>query len=268
VQLEPPGSPLGMARGAVPQAGDFVRVSGLRDGSGSIQATRVEKVPPRASVSLTAPLDYQSGNVGLVGTLNVVGVQAAPSGQEIAMTGVLKNGVLAVRQTRIAPSLDFVTKPERLVLQGLVRPSPKAGLDLGYVRLDAPAGDTAKPGDWVRVEVQARQDGRLETLRLDTFRPPERERHEPTVKRHAERQDAVESTRTGERAEQVERAGRSEMPEKVEKVEKPEKPEKVEKIEKPEKPEKPEKIEKIEKPEKVEKVEKVERPERVERHDD
>ena len=121
VRLATEGAPLGRARGAVPKTGDFVRVSGLRDAAGSVLATRVERLKPRPQVSVTAALDHQSGKVARIGALNAVGVKTLPPGQVVRLAGVLKNGVLAVRETHLDPALDFQAKPERLVLQGVAQ---------------------------------------------------------------------------------------------------------------------------------------------------
>lgn len=255
-----------------PKPGDFVRVSGLRDAAGNVQATRVDHIAHRAQVSLTAPLDYRTGNVGRIGALNVVGVKSLPVGQEARLTGVLENGVLVVRQARIAPALEFASRPERLVLQGVLRRGGDASaLDIGYARVAVPAGmaNAGKPGQWVRIEARVHANGKLDAVRLDTLRADHRGREgtdgNPPLQRAPQPAGMAEKAAVPEIAATVEKIDKVEKTEKVERIEKVEKVEKPEKVEKVEKVEKPERVEKIERPERIEKPEKPERPEKADR---
>jgi hypothetical protein len=281
------------AAGKAPALGEFVRVHGLRDSDGSVRATHVERVAAEPLVTVSGVVDSVSGRVARIGGLTAVGAANLPEGASVRLTGRLaEGGVLEVRQFEVAPEMRLTAKADRLSLQGIVRKVEGNAISLGYARVEGGAETmrNVEVGQWVRVDVARRPDGRLDVqrLRLDAprggrdvgARPRVQERGEARHDRDEGREEGDESREErhehkpdSEHKESRNKSDRLDKGQDFEKmsdsdrkarVEKAEKPERVEKVEKPEKVELPEKIELPERPETPEKIE----IERVERRDD
>ena len=287
------------AQGRFPvKPGDRVRVSAVRDGQGTLHATRIEPATVRDKPSVSGPVTIGKGGVGRMAGLTVSGLPASlSSGTQVRASGDLRGGVLHVQNLEIAPQLAPLAASERIVLQGLTQQARTADrLSLGYAEVKLEDGVAPAPGNWVRVEARREASGDLSAVRVFVDRGPEIFRR-PGAKNHgtprfgqdlnkvstgseqdiptrapatgerfeAAQGEKAEKTENAQSVERIEKAEKSERVDKAEKTERAEKAERVEKVEKVEKVERPEKIEKPEKPERPEKIEKPEKPEKREK---
>jgi hypothetical protein len=106
--------------GAVPRAGAWVAVSGLRDADGAIVATRLDQRAP-GEASLSGML-AGSGPDLRIGELPVR-IQGAgvASGARVTLTGSLVDGVLIARSSVPAAADAFPAAVGRVVIEGYVR---------------------------------------------------------------------------------------------------------------------------------------------------
>ncbi|MBP9916662.1 MAG: hypothetical protein KBF24_10675, partial [Thiobacillaceae bacterium] len=158
----------GKAEGFRPKAGDMVRVNGLRDAAGVVHATRVNSAKPGALTSVTGRLDYVSGGRGRIAGLVVLGLDAdLAAGDPVRVAGNMRDGVLRVRTIERTPEIKFAPGVDRLVLQGVVHGTGRAGeLSLGYVKVKTLPGAAPRAGQWVRVEARRAGDGSLQAGRV------------------------------------------------------------------------------------------------------
>ncbi|MDD3530708.1 MAG: DUF5666 domain-containing protein, partial [Gallionellaceae bacterium] len=173
-----------IAGGRAPVLGESVRVNGLRAADGGIQASHVERLPHGASAGVSGLIEANSGRAVRIGGLTAIGVPDLPVGTAVRLTGrVLAEGVLAVRTTEIAPEMRLAARTDRMVLQGIVHAVDAEGVSLGYARVGAgpEAVRHIEAGQWVRVEVSRRPDGRLDAGRLLVDRP----RRDPAASRRS-----------------------------------------------------------------------------------
>jgi hypothetical protein len=278
--------------------GEPVRVSGLRNASGEVVASRIERAPELKQASAIGAIDRSGSLQGLK-----LGSRVAPA-QEVLVRGQWSGRQLEVAQSRPDPSLPFAGRVREVVIEGLVQGRQNQRLVVGGFNVTV-ARDTVIVGE---------QPSRLaldQRVRVSGVLSGAREVRATRVELHSERVDTSGRDHSGRKSgshndseprehtsgsssddnsghggevrrdeshgggredsgksEAVDNSGKSE---RVENVEQPEKednsgrPDKVEKVEKDERPEKVEKAEKAEKPEKVEKTEKVEKPEKVEK---
>ncbi|OYY93758.1 MAG: hypothetical protein B7Y41_09820 [Hydrogenophilales bacterium 28-61-23] len=299
VRVAPEGAPMNMASQFSPRPGDMVRVSGLRDASGAVRATHIERVRPDTPASVTGRLDstaqVNGRGVGRIGGLPVLGIGAVAAGEQVRVVGVERAGVLQAQRVEVNPTVKFAEKLDRLLLQGMVAADGQGGVTLGYTRIQSVTPAAAEKlsqarGQWVRVEAKSLSGGGIGVNRVEIDRPALRRDSGSEGKSREERRSKNRETsretsikeRHSDEIERPEETPERERPEKIE-IERPEveRPEKVEierpeierpEIERPEieRPEieRPEieRPEKIEKPEKIE-IEKIEKPEKIERHD-
>ncbi|MFA5081758.1 MAG: DUF5666 domain-containing protein [Hydrogenophilaceae bacterium] len=254
-------SVLAMTGGKVPRAGEFVRVDGVSDANGTIQATHIERLPSRATVSVSGIVKAVSGKTVRVGGLTAVGVTGLSVGAPVRLTGRLtESGTLEARQVDIAPEMRSIGKAERMVLQGIVHEADAKGVSLGYARVETSnfAAQRVEPGQWVRVEVMRRPDGRLDAGRwsIDTPRGGrDAEAHRGGRERGQDRDASGHERESSDDRHEGERRENRESPEKGEQHDKRpglEKGREFERFDKPEKIDTPEKTELPERPESVE----------------
>ncbi|MDD4882084.1 MAG: hypothetical protein PHX10_10960, partial [Gallionellaceae bacterium] len=169
-----------------------------------------------------------------------------------------------------APEMRAIGKAEHMVLQGIVQKADAGGVSLGYARVESPAyaAQGVEPGQWVRVEVMRRPDGRLDAGRWLIDAP--RGGRDADLRRGG-RERGQEQGATGHERESSDgrhegaRSGDREAPEKSEGLDRRPGAEKGREIDRLDRPEKVDKPEKVDVPEKIELPEK---PERVEGRDD
>lgn len=74
--------------------GQRVRVSGLRDASGAIMATRVDKFPPGKAVQVTGPQAISPKSMGRIGELSISEVDKSQAGAFVQVRGRLSGEML------------------------------------------------------------------------------------------------------------------------------------------------------------------------------
>ena len=113
------GQPVRLAAGARVaeglRAGEPVRVSGLRDATGEVVATRIERAPGLREASAIGAIDRPGSLQGLT-----LGTRVAPA-REVLVRGQWTGRQLEVAQTRPDPSLPFAGRVQQAVVEGLVQ---------------------------------------------------------------------------------------------------------------------------------------------------
>jgi hypothetical protein len=148
--------------------GDTVVVSGNRLADGSIKALRVENRAPLEHVSLmgTVELDHESHDFR-IGKQRIEVSQLAEAfkiGDEVSVNGVLKDGVLNVETLEINPRLTFASRVDQLILQGYVRQSEHAHLNVDGVLIKLNESDRNRMktvGERVGVLVRPTEKGQM-----------------------------------------------------------------------------------------------------------
>jgi len=103
-------------------AGDSVKVSGLRLQNGEIVASRIEKLGELAESSVVGPITNIDGN-----ELEIYGLKVrVPAGltlridQEVVVRGSVKEGILMARDVTQSPSTQLYGRTKQINLQGYV----------------------------------------------------------------------------------------------------------------------------------------------------
>lgn len=135
------------------QTGDWIRVSGLRAASGALMATRIERVPVQAQVSLIGDVtQLDTGGFWINGVridvLDANILRSLTAGRQVLVTGVRESGAIRASSVRTDPALSFRPGVRRLLLEGLVADRVPGGFRLGaiMIKLDVTsryAGGTA-----------------------------------------------------------------------------------------------------------------------------
>lgn len=121
------------------QSGDWIRVSGLRTASGAIMATRIERIPLQAQVSLIGDvMQLDTGGFWINGArihvANANTLRGLSRGRQVLVAGVHESGAIQASSVRIDPALSFRPAVHRLLLEGLLAADHAAG---GGLRLGA-----------------------------------------------------------------------------------------------------------------------------------
>lgn len=301
VRIKHGASPVAPMIAAGLKKGDFIQVSGLRDASGEVLATRVERVRPDLPVSVSGPMQVLTGQQGRIGGLAISGMVKPLKAQQVRVVGKLVAGVLKAERIVPAPEAAALAKAERVVLQGPVVVRPKgAVVDLGYARVSVPAAALkgVQAGEWLRVEAVRRPDGGFEAREIErdgprggredarkipskqetgaAARTPERNAREAESARDGSAGAGAERREPAEREERTGESRREATPERhartssVEHEERPRQEERSKEEGRSKPIERPERIsvvkpEPIERPPQVEKPEPVERPPQIEK---
>ena len=109
-------------------AGDWVAVSGLRDPSGDIRASRIDRRPPGKVVVIGQPV-HVAGKWRL-GTLQLRFNKPPPAGQRVALTGDYTSGTVRVETMTIDGVMTNMAADRRLVVEGFASTSGRS-LTLG-----------------------------------------------------------------------------------------------------------------------------------------
>ncbi|MBI4191107.1 MAG: hypothetical protein HY525_11290 [Betaproteobacteria bacterium] len=123
------------------QTGDWIRVSGLRAASGAILATRIERVPVQAQVSLIGDVtQLDAGGFWINGVrihvLDANIMRGLTRGRQVLVTGVHESGAIRASSVRTDPALSFRPAVRRLLLEGLVADHASGdGFRLGAVMI-------------------------------------------------------------------------------------------------------------------------------------
>lgn len=266
------------------QAGDFVRVSGMRKQDGVIMAARIERVATQGEVSVSGPVSRAGAH-----DFSISGLRIAPApgkipeglaaGREVQVYGQLQNGLLKAERIEVAPTLPFGGREQRLELQGYLHASDTPGrLSVGRTQMEiapqALAEGKLAPDQLVHVSARLTPDRRLvaehieiardyfqrrelHNLNKDSVRHAAKDMHDKNAggKRpdsHSDNRDHAVKSGGSERVEKPEKTPRHKSDSNLERVERLEH---IGRIERPEKIELPERIERVELPERIERVE-------------
>ena len=275
------------------QIGQWVSVSGLRNGDGSIEASRIDQSTERKIAKLVGNLSLQ-GNKAFVGGTKINGLSKTNNhpNTDSRLTGVWDGSAFNVKDMKPGPVSDLLQKVEIFHLQGIAGSNVSNGkVRLSGQNVAVPANikilgnNSANIAGKPIVAHGQMKDGKARAQSIE-LRPMKTE-----VKNHVERPvnssqsnssgesgentstKAVEATAPNKteikpkKADKTELSDRVYKQEQVEKVERVESIERVERVETPERVEKVERVERVETPERVERVETPERVEKVEKAD-
>ncbi len=111
-------------RPAALRPGEWVAVSGLRRGDGSIVATRVDGRQPRPDVYVAGPAELTAGNRFRIGGIEIaVGTGNMPEpGARVLVRGRLTGGVVQADEVQSLPLVPFAGRVGRLSIQAYVEP--------------------------------------------------------------------------------------------------------------------------------------------------
>lgn len=119
----------------LPEIGEWVRVSGLRDGNEQVVATRIDPALPsgdalvRGIILADESEGYVLGRLRLA--LDQLSSQQIGSGDEVLVRGRLDAAGFSIRDLRKAPSLPFGGRMNDLIIQGYVVPGNVQNVRLG-----------------------------------------------------------------------------------------------------------------------------------------
>ena len=282
------------------KVGQWLNVSGLRKGDGSVLASRLDLSQARGTAQAIGNLTQQGNKLYLNGT-KVKGLAKASlnSNTEVRLTGTWDGKALNVRDAVPGPVSDLINKVEILHLQGVKEiNNGKGHVMVGNQQVPVPeklkvidnsqgkgltektvivhgqvkTGKVTVQSIEIRpmnIENKKQHDSHAIPLMRNNLKKSE-ERSLSQDKKPLNSRDSRDAFKK-DQPEKIESSDRAETPDKIEKpdeVGKPDlvnKPERIQDFERPEKIEKIERIEKIEKPEKIERIEKIEKPERIDR---
>ncbi len=158
----------------LPEPGQVVAVSGLRDEQGRIHASRIQPVEHRQKIWLRGTVQRDEKGHARIGQQRIQSAALPTDAHSIGVSGMLKNGVLQVQRKWQIPATLF-DRIERLRLQGFVKPQDDetatlAGFDLSLPAQALTAQDKRKS---IRLELrksQTDQDWRnIQTLNPATL---------------------------------------------------------------------------------------------------
>ncbi len=139
------------------RAGDWLAVSGLRRSDGRIQASRLDRIPPREEVQLIGELRGQNLS-GL--PLRLAGGMSLPKpARRVLVAGTLADGVLEVRRIGRDAVSQVLEQASDLLLEGYLFDAAADGdILVGGIELVVPEVidqalpfDT-EPGEWLYIE--------------------------------------------------------------------------------------------------------------------
>ena len=118
------------------QAGDWVRVSGLRQARGLIAATRIDPVAAQPRAQLTGIVEGVQGDLLMVGEARVrlaagQGAAGLAPGREITVAGQWDGITLHAQRVLQDPTRQGIAGASRVVLEGFVHSAGGGQLDLG-----------------------------------------------------------------------------------------------------------------------------------------
>ncbi len=154
--------------------GDNVVISGNRLTDGSIEAARVEKHDVINHVSLIGTLEvdnssgnFRIGNQSIEFPKNHTDVKI---GDEVRIQGILNDKILRVEKLEQNPRWSFPARVEQLLLQGYVRESTKAQINIDGVKINVKetTDKTPKIGEHTGIWVHENGKGRMVFDHLDT----------------------------------------------------------------------------------------------------
>lgn len=200
-------------------AGDHVKVNGLRLANGEIVASRIERTVATVEPNLVGPITGINGNM-----IEVYGLQISAAannglsvGQEISVKGSLSGGILTAREITPSPTSQLYGRTEYINVQGYVGTRTAEG-QIKVGNLEVVVADPAlisrgkldalSPGELVQISGRFANDHRVIADRIEFSRDrPERAMHERGGEH--EREGRAEHAEHAERSEHAERPGHS-----------------------------------------------------------
>ena len=161
---------LGRREMTLPQVGQFVEVSGFRDGDARIHATRVAQTGPRQQVWLQGAVQVvDAGTVRIGRQLVDVDVAGASleNGDMLGVQGVVTAGRLRAGRLWPVPAAPFAPDVKVLRVQGFLQGSARDGYRIGGIDIESIDSVVAGARDGlVRLELRRAGDGWQAARRL------------------------------------------------------------------------------------------------------
>lgn len=160
--------------------GDWVQVSGHRDGQGQWVATRVAKIEARREVTLQGGVEASDKIAGVhielaVGTGPALGEERLVRGEWVLTGSDGGKGRVRVREMAVTGAERVLSRADRVIVETRVRENKAGRVRTGHAELDKVlAGQDLREGQLVRVRAHRSADGHLVTERVERSRasPP------------------------------------------------------------------------------------------------
>jgi hypothetical protein len=263
------------------KVGQWINVSGLRNGDGSIVATRIDQTSAQKNVQMIGNLTHQGSQYYLDGTkVNGLPAISSPLDIDTKVTGTWNGNAISVRNVTAGPVTDLLQKVDYFNIQGIASNEVSVEpLNLNGQRITVTSntlivgssGNTTLTGKPIIVRGQMK-DGKPTALFIVVqkqkfdFNRQHNSKSRPananSASEPSEKSSLKENgkpissiTESNEKSNSIENTKDSKKIDTSEQIDKAEKIEKVEKVEKIEVVEKIERIEKVDLYEPIEKVE-------------